>query len=172
MFGERKMCPAKTRVSRCVKKVKKKSPDVNPYAVCQASTGQSYATGKSVTKEGKPIKKKKKKKGKGKMESINTLRKFINDLKKPENEAFIEGVIMKGFDVCFENCGKKHTKECIEEEAENMPKVLATPETSKGAEEMQDDMRKLEDELEDVEETREDIQKKSIIRQQEAEKVA
>jgi hypothetical protein len=39
--------PKGTRVHRCVDKVKKKG-GVNPYAVCQASTGQSYKTGKSL----------------------------------------------------------------------------------------------------------------------------
>jgi hypothetical protein len=28
---------------------------VNPYAVCQKATGQSYATGKSKTKTGKTV---------------------------------------------------------------------------------------------------------------------
>lgn len=40
--------PKGTRVSRCVEKVKKSGRNVNPYAVCQASTGQSYATGKKL----------------------------------------------------------------------------------------------------------------------------
>jgi hypothetical protein len=40
--------PKGTRVSRCVEKVKKSGRNVNPYAVCQASTGQSYATGKPI----------------------------------------------------------------------------------------------------------------------------
>ena len=44
--------PKGTRVHRCVEKVKAKG-GVNPYAVCQESTGQSYKTGK-------PLKKKKK----------------------------------------------------------------------------------------------------------------
>jgi hypothetical protein len=40
--------PKGTRVSRCVEKVKKSGRGVNPYAVCQASTKQSYATGKPI----------------------------------------------------------------------------------------------------------------------------
>jgi hypothetical protein len=40
--------PQGTRVERCVRKVKKSGRGVNPYAVCQASTKQSYATGKKL----------------------------------------------------------------------------------------------------------------------------
>lgn len=40
--------PKGTRVHRCVQKVKARGRGVNPYAVCQASTGQSYATGKKL----------------------------------------------------------------------------------------------------------------------------
>lgn len=40
--------PKGTRVSNCVEKVKRRGGNVNPYAVCQASTGQSYATGKPL----------------------------------------------------------------------------------------------------------------------------
>ena len=40
--------PKGTRVSRCVERVKRSGRNVNPYAVCQASTGQSYATGKPI----------------------------------------------------------------------------------------------------------------------------
>ena len=40
--------PKGTRVSDCVERVKKSGRGVNPYAVCQASTGQSYATGRSL----------------------------------------------------------------------------------------------------------------------------
>ena len=40
--------PRGTRVERCVRKVKKSGRGVNPYAVCQASTKQSYATGKKL----------------------------------------------------------------------------------------------------------------------------
>lgn len=39
--------PKNTRVSDCVDEVKKEG-GVNPYAVCQAATGQSYATGKPI----------------------------------------------------------------------------------------------------------------------------
>jgi len=46
--------PKGTRVSKCVTKVKKDGKGVNPYAVCQAATGQSYQTGKKL-----PAKKKK-----------------------------------------------------------------------------------------------------------------
>lgn len=40
--------PQGTRVAKCVADVKAKGGSVNPYAVCQASTGQSYATGKPL----------------------------------------------------------------------------------------------------------------------------
>jgi hypothetical protein len=40
--------PKGTRVHRCVQKVKAKGGNANPYAVCQASTGQSYKTGKKL----------------------------------------------------------------------------------------------------------------------------
>lgn len=42
--------PKGTRVHRCVKKVKRKGGKVNPYAVCQKSTKQSYKTGKRPKK--------------------------------------------------------------------------------------------------------------------------
>jgi hypothetical protein len=35
-----------------VKKLKEKGGDANPYAVAQAATGQSYATGKKLKKKG------------------------------------------------------------------------------------------------------------------------
>lgn len=40
--------PKGTKVARCVEKVKAKGGNVNPFAVCQASTGQSYKTGKPL----------------------------------------------------------------------------------------------------------------------------
>ena len=43
--------PKGTKVERCVRKVKAKGGKVNPYAVCQASTGQSYRTGKKIRKK-------------------------------------------------------------------------------------------------------------------------
>ncbi len=49
--------PEGTRVHNCVDEVKKRGGAVNAYAVCQAATGQSFATGK-------PTKKKKKKSAK------------------------------------------------------------------------------------------------------------
>jgi len=49
--------PKGTRVARCVDKVKKRGGGVNPYAVCQAATKQSYTTGKALPS--KPSKKKK-----------------------------------------------------------------------------------------------------------------
>lgn len=52
--------PANSKVARCVKEVKKKGGPYNPYAVCQASTGESYRTGKPP----KGVKVKAKKKGK------------------------------------------------------------------------------------------------------------
>ena len=45
--------PKGTRVARCVEHVKAKGSKVNPYAVCQKSTGQSYATGKTLHKKKK-----------------------------------------------------------------------------------------------------------------------
>lgn len=44
--------PKGTRVADCVADVKSKGGNYNPYAVCQASTGQSYATGKPLKKKG------------------------------------------------------------------------------------------------------------------------
>lgn len=43
--------PKGTRVHRCVQKVKRKGGKVNPYAACQARTGQSYKTGKKLPKK-------------------------------------------------------------------------------------------------------------------------
>ena len=40
--------PKGTRVHRCVDEVKNSRRKVNPYAVCQASTKQSFATGKKL----------------------------------------------------------------------------------------------------------------------------
>ena len=40
--------PKGTKVHSCVEKMKKKGGGANPYAVCQAATGQSYATGKKL----------------------------------------------------------------------------------------------------------------------------
>lgn len=40
--------PSGTRVERCISKVKRKRSGVNPYAICQKSTGQSYKTGKKT----------------------------------------------------------------------------------------------------------------------------
>lgn len=50
--------PKGTKVHRCVQKVKarnrrKGGKKANPYAVCQAATGQSYATGKKTRKKRK-----------------------------------------------------------------------------------------------------------------------
>lgn len=39
--------PKGTRVHSCVEKLKNKK-GINAYAVCQAATGQSYATGKPL----------------------------------------------------------------------------------------------------------------------------
>ena len=41
--------PTESRVERCVSKVRRKGGGVNPYAVCQKSTGQSYKTGKKTS---------------------------------------------------------------------------------------------------------------------------
>jgi hypothetical protein len=40
--------PKGTKVARCVEKVKASGGKVNPYAVCQKATKQSYATGKPL----------------------------------------------------------------------------------------------------------------------------
>jgi len=46
--------PKGTKVEKCVSAVKAKGKaGVNPYAVCQATTKQSYATGKPLKKKGK-----------------------------------------------------------------------------------------------------------------------
>jgi hypothetical protein len=46
--------PKGTKVARCVERVKKGGGHkMNAYAVCQASTGQSYATGKPLRKRGR-----------------------------------------------------------------------------------------------------------------------
>jgi hypothetical protein len=44
--------PEGTKVARCVEKLKGRK-GLNAYAVCQASTGQSYATGKPIAKKKK-----------------------------------------------------------------------------------------------------------------------
>jgi len=41
--------PKGTKVHRCVDKIKRSGKGVNPYAVCQASTKQSFATGKKLS---------------------------------------------------------------------------------------------------------------------------
>lgn len=38
--------PKGTKVAKCVKKVKKSDKKVNPYAVCQATTGQKLRSKK------------------------------------------------------------------------------------------------------------------------------
>lgn len=43
--------PKGTKVHSCVQAMKKKGKGFNPYAVCQASTQQSYKTGKSLKKK-------------------------------------------------------------------------------------------------------------------------
>ena len=119
--------PKSTRVSRCVEKLKKEGDDkYNPYAVCQASTKQSYKTGK-------PLKKKGKKKMKSKTEALYN---FINSLKKPENEAFIENVILKGFKVCFEALDPEEEKEYMKmpDEPEEYEEVERKMEEKKAAE--------------------------------------
>lgn len=115
--------PENTKVARCVNKLKAKGDDkYNPYAVCQASTGQSYKTGKKL-----------KKKGKSKMESqLESLKEFITKMKTPKNEAFIENVVMKGFNVCFE--GEEIT---VDEE-----KVITLPDTPEETDEVK---RKLDE---------------------------
>ncbi len=40
--------PKGTKVHKCVEKVKAKGGSVNPYAVCQKATGQSFKTGKKL----------------------------------------------------------------------------------------------------------------------------
>ncbi len=55
--------PKNTRVHRCVDKVKSKGGGANPYAVCQASTHQSYATGKALPSETTASRRAQKKRG-------------------------------------------------------------------------------------------------------------
>lgn len=43
--------PAGTKVHKLVQKLKAKGGNINPYAVAQAATGQSYATGKKLKKK-------------------------------------------------------------------------------------------------------------------------
>lgn len=45
--------PKDSKVARCVEGLKKKHAKVNPYAVCQKSTGMSYKTGKPIKKSGR-----------------------------------------------------------------------------------------------------------------------
>jgi hypothetical protein len=53
--------PVGTRVHDCVEKLGDK-PGINKYAVCQASTHQSFATGKPLKKDMKAIRLKYKRK--------------------------------------------------------------------------------------------------------------
>jgi len=116
--------PESSKVHRCVEKLKAKGdPKYNPYAVCQASTGQSYKTGKKL-----------KKKGNSKMESqLESLEKFINELKTDKNKAFVENVVMKGFKVCFEGMG-------IDDEEE----ALTMPDTPEETEEVKKKLDEIE----------------------------
>ena len=41
--------PTNTKVHRCVESVKRSGKNGNPYAICQAATGQSYATGEKLS---------------------------------------------------------------------------------------------------------------------------
>ena len=51
--------PKGTKVARCVAQVKKEFPKKSgaPYAICQKSTGQSYATGKKLNNSKRRAKK-------------------------------------------------------------------------------------------------------------------
>jgi hypothetical protein len=42
--------PKNTKVGKCVSKVKARGGNVNPYAICQKSTKQSYKTGRPLRK--------------------------------------------------------------------------------------------------------------------------
>ena len=42
--------PKGTRVHRCVEKMKRSGSSANPYAVCQAKTGQNFHTGRPLGK--------------------------------------------------------------------------------------------------------------------------
>ena len=46
--------PVGTKVHRCVSKLKGRK-GVNAYAVCQKATGQSYATGKRITRKKRTV---------------------------------------------------------------------------------------------------------------------
>lgn len=43
--------PKNTKVHRCVEKLKKQGKGKEAYAICQKSTGQSYATGKKLREQ-------------------------------------------------------------------------------------------------------------------------
>ena len=121
--------PKNTRVERCVEKLKEKGDGkYNPYAVCQASTKQSYKTGKS-------LKNKRNKKMKPQLEA---LKEFINNLKDSKNEAFLENVIMKGFNTCFEQVMGS-------EDNENSITLPDTPE----------ELEKVQDKIDEVKEAQE-----------------
>jgi len=132
-----------SKVKRCVEKLKAKGdPKYNPYAVCQASTGLSYKTGKPP-----------KKKGKSKMESqLESLQNFINKLKNPENKTFIENVVMEGFNVCFESEVMVNEEDVLNlpdtpEETEDVKKQLDEIEAHKAVtKEKEEELREITEE--------------------------
>ena len=46
--GMRLVNPKRTRVAKCVRKVKRRKGVRSAYAVCQSATGQSYRTGRKL----------------------------------------------------------------------------------------------------------------------------
>jgi hypothetical protein len=51
--GMRLVNPKRTRVAKCVRKVKRRKGVRNAYGLCQKSTGQSYRTGRALKKRKK-----------------------------------------------------------------------------------------------------------------------
>jgi hypothetical protein len=80
------------------------------------------------TKAEEPCKKAKKvfyaSANKGTIKGVHeSLKEFINSLKTSKNETFIESVVLKGFDVCFEDAT------ITQEELEANPDVIKLPDT-------------------------------------------
>jgi hypothetical protein len=52
--GTRLVNPKRTRVAKCVRKLKGRKGVKNAYALCQKSTGQSYRTGRKLKRKRNP----------------------------------------------------------------------------------------------------------------------